>query len=87
MSSLAVVSLFLGILGWAAVPFFSAIAAVVLGHMARIQIAKSEGKLTGDGLAVIGLWLGYANIALVALAVVCLAVLFLIPAVSNLLAQ
>jgi hypothetical protein len=75
----------MGILGWVALPFVCALAAVVLGHMARIRIARSAGKLTGDGLAVAGLWLGYANIVVVALAAVCLAILFLVPAVSNLL--
>jgi uncharacterized membrane protein len=84
---LAGISLFFGIASWIAFPLLSAIAAIVLGHMARIQIARSEGRLTGDTMAVIGLWLGYANIVFVALIVICLASLFLLPAIGKLFAR
>jgi hypothetical protein len=85
--SMAAISLFMGIMGWVALPFISAIIAILLGHMARLKIARSEGTLTGDPLAVAGLWLGYLNIAFVALMGVCGLGLFLWIALLNVSAQ
>ena len=45
--------------------FFSAIVAVVLGHLAKRDIRRSAGRLKGDGLATAGLVLGYAGVAIV----------------------
>jgi len=59
---LAVVSFVLGIASYLAVPVVGAIAAVVLGHMARGQIKQTgEG---GSGFALAGLILGYVHLAL-----------------------
>jgi len=58
-SSLALVSLVAGILGISIAPLLGSIIAVVTGHMARREIAASGGQLSGDGLAVAGLVLGY----------------------------
>jgi len=55
-STLAVLSLVFGILG---VFFFGSLIAVVLGHLGRSEIQKSNGQLEGDGMAVAGLILGY----------------------------
>lgn len=63
-SSLAVVSLVFGILGWTLIPVIGAIVAVITGHMARAEIRRSAGLLEGDGLAVAGLVLGWLSIAL-----------------------
>jgi len=82
-SNLAAVSLVMGFLGWIALPLLAGIAAVALGHMARLEIARSEGRLTGDWMAVTGLVLGYTNIAFVAIAVICIASFFLVPAIRN----
>jgi hypothetical protein len=38
-------------------------AAIILGHVARSRIRKSPGQLTGGGLALAGLILGYASLA------------------------
>lgn len=59
-STLAVVSLVMGILG---LFFFGSIIAVICGHLARSEIRRSEGKLDGDGVAVAGLVLGYLGLA------------------------
>jgi hypothetical protein len=82
-SGLAAVSLLLGILSWIAFPVVCALPAVFLGHKARIDIAKSEGKLTGDMMAAVGLGLGYANIALAALIGLCVAGVLLFAAFGN----
>jgi hypothetical protein len=64
-SALAIVSLVCGVL------FFfwpiTALAAVVLGHVALSEIKKSAGRLAGQGLAVAGLVTGYIGMALGAL--------------------
>jgi type II secretory pathway pseudopilin PulG len=44
---------------------FSAIAAVVLGHLALSEIKKSAGRLAGHGMAMAGLILGYIGVAMV----------------------
>ncbi len=44
---------------------FTAIAAVVLGHIALSEIKKSAGRLAGHGMAMAGLILGYIGVAFV----------------------
>ncbi len=56
-SPLAIWSLVLGFLGC-----FFGIPSIILGHMARAQIKKSNGQLTGSGIALAGLILGYLTI-------------------------
>jgi len=43
----------------------TALAAVILGPLARADIKKSAGRLAGPGMAVAGLVLGYAGLAFV----------------------
>lgn len=62
-SSLAIVSLVAGILGWTLFPFFGSIGAIIAGHMARAEIHRTPG-LQGDGMAVTGLILGWASVLL-----------------------
>jgi type II secretory pathway pseudopilin PulG len=44
---------------------FTAIAAIVLGHLALSEIKKSAGRLAGRGMATAGLIMGYIGVALV----------------------
>ena len=60
-STLAIVSLIAGILGWTLVPFFGSIAAVVCGHMARKEI-RLNPALEGSGFATAGLILGWIGL-------------------------
>jgi hypothetical protein len=64
-SSLAVVSLVFGVLGWCVLPFIGPIVAIVCGHLARAEIrrAGADRPLEGDGMAVAGLVLGYLQLA------------------------
>ena len=65
-STTAVLSLVFGILSWVMLPLLGAIVAVVTGHVARSEIRRAApGELEGDGMAVAGLVLGWANLALV----------------------
>jgi len=63
-STLAIVSLVAGILGWFLVPVIGSVTAIVTGHMARGEIRRQPERLDGDGLAIAGLILGWINVAL-----------------------
>jgi Domain of unknown function (DUF4190) len=56
--------LILGILSFVCCGFFTAIPAIICGHMGRSAIQKSGGKLGGMGMATAGLVLGYVALAL-----------------------
>ena len=63
-STLAIVSLVSGLLGWSFVPWLGSVVAVITGHLARAEIRREPLRLEGDGMAVAGLVLGYAMLAL-----------------------
>ena len=63
-STTAIISLIGGIAGWSVLPFLGSIVAIITGHMAKSEIKKSGGMVTGNGLATAGLILGYLSIAL-----------------------
>ena len=62
-SAMAVVSLVFGVTAWCMLPVIGAIVAVVCGHVARSEIRRSPGQLEGDSLAIVGLVLGYVQLA------------------------
>lgn len=74
-SSWAIVSLICGILAWLGVFGLGGLLAVIFGHIAKKEIRESNGMVSGDGLATVGLILGYVNIA-ISLIGVCLGILF-----------
>ncbi|MGF1467179.1 MAG: DUF4190 domain-containing protein [Sandaracinaceae bacterium] len=59
-NALALASAICGALAWLGVPFVAALAAVIMGHAARRQIAERGEE--GASLALAGLVLGYANL-------------------------
>jgi hypothetical protein len=63
-STLAIISLVSGIVSWFLFPFIAAIVAVITGHMAKNEIKKGSGMLTGNGMATAGLILGYVQLGL-----------------------
>jgi hypothetical protein len=63
-STMAIISLVAGVLGLTFIPFLGSIAAVILGSMAKKEIRESNGALGGDGLATVGLVLGWIGIAM-----------------------
>lgn len=63
-STTAVVSLISGLLGWTLLPLLGSVVAIITGHIARSEIRRNPESLQGDGLAVAGLILGYAGIAI-----------------------
>ena len=76
-STMAIISLVFGIICWVALPFVGAIVAVVCGHVARGEIKRAPpGSIEGDGMAITGLILGYAHLALFVLAVMAVFMFF-----------
>jgi hypothetical protein len=75
-STLAIISLVSGLLGWTLVPWLGSIAAIITGHMARAEIRREPEAVEGDGMAVAGLVLGYSMVALSILAVVMIFLFF-----------
>ena len=63
-SGMAIASLVMGIAGWTLFPFLGSILAVVFGYAARREIRRQPEQLTGDGLAIAGLVLGWLMIGL-----------------------
>ena len=75
-STLAVISLVSGLLGWTLVPWLGSIAAIITGHMARAEIRREAETTEGDGLAVAGLVLGWSMVALSVLALIMIILFF-----------
>lgn len=75
-SALAITSLISGILGWTFVPWIGSIVAIITGHMARSEIRRAPDRFEGDGLALSGLILGYAMLALSLVGIVLLVLFF-----------
>jgi hypothetical protein len=78
-STTAIISLIAGILGITAFPIIGSIVAIVTGHMAKGEIARSNGTLGGGGLATAGLVLGYIGVGLTVLGVCVFGVAFGLP--------
>ncbi len=75
-STTAIVSLVSGILGWTFVPVLGSVLAIICGHMARSEIRRSNGTIDGDGMAIAGLILGWASVAMAVLAVIAIIMIF-----------
>lgn len=63
----AIASVILGVIGLTGVPFMASIVALILGYMARGEIAETGQE--GKGLATAGIILGWVGIAVFVLAV------------------
>jgi hypothetical protein len=77
-SSMAMISLIAGILGLTFLPLIGSIVALVSGSSAKREILESGGTLGGEGLAQVGIILGWIGIGLSVLGV-CAGVIFVIP--------
>lgn len=75
-STLAVISLVAGILGWTLLPFLGSLGAIITGHMARGEIRRSAGALDGNGLAIAGLVLGWGSVIVTIVSVLLVVVFF-----------
>jgi hypothetical protein len=70
-STTAIISLVFGIICWIGIPFIGALVAVICGHAARAEIRRAPpGSIDGEGLAIAGMILGYAHLALIAFLII-----------------
>ena len=63
-SGMAIASLVMGIVGWTLLPLVGSILAIVFGYAARRDIRSRPDELTGEGMAIAGLVLGWLMVAL-----------------------
>jgi len=77
-SRLAIASLVCGIVAWILffVPLLLAVPAIICGHLGHGAVKRSNGAISGGGLALTGLILGYAHLALTGVAL-CIGALIL----------
>jgi len=68
-SGLAIGSLVASILGLTFVPTIGCIVGLILGYMAKRQIAESQGTMGGDGLAKAGIIIGWVGVGLTVLGI------------------
>ena len=76
-SSMAVVSLVLGIASYFLIPLLGAIAAIITGNLARKEIQQDPKNLSGEGMARWGMILGWVNIGISVIGL-CLAIFVVI---------
>src|SRR5215831_10587957 len=62
VDSKAVLSLVLGVLAIVPLSIFAGIPAVIVGHLSRASVRRSQGRLKGSGLATAGLAMGYVSL-------------------------
>ncbi len=63
-SGLAIASLVAAVVGWTILPLVGSIAAIILGYMARNDIRRRPDEVSGDGIAMAGIVLGWIAVAL-----------------------
>ena len=73
-NTMAVISLASGIASWVVFPLVGGVVAVITGHLAKRQIRQTGEQ--GDGLATIGLILGYVHLAVAALLILVVILFF-----------
>ena len=88
-SQTALAGMIVGIFGLLLLPvcgiltIIAATVAVVCGHIATEQIKKSDGVLTGKGMALASLILGYAALILYVLLFICILVFFVFRTIQG----
>jgi magnesium-transporting ATPase (P-type) len=72
-STMAIVSLIAGILGFLGLPFIASIVALFAGYAARNETRSNPPRASGDGMATAGIVMGWIQIGLTVLAICCFA--------------
>jgi hypothetical protein len=81
--SKAIIALVCAIASWVVLPVLPAIAALMIGKTAREEIARSGGRLTGDGMVTAAKVISWANIVLALLGVLLFVLAFGLFAVAG----
>jgi len=77
-STLALVSLIAGILGFTLFPFIASIVAIWTGYAARKETRSVPPTASGDGLATAGIIMGWIQIGLTVVSLCCVAIYFIV---------
>ena len=75
-STLAMVSLIAGILGFTAVPILGGIVALFTGYAARKETRAEPPNFSGDGLATAGIIMGWIQVVLTVVGICCVGAYF-----------
>ena len=79
-STLAIVSMVAGILGFTIFPVVATVVAIITGYMARNETRAIPPTAAGDGLATAGIIMGYVQIGLIVIGICCFAAYFVFVA-------
>jgi hypothetical protein len=74
-STLSIISLVAGILGWTLLPLLGSVGAIITGHMARSEIRRNPA-LGGSGMAVVGLILGWGAVVMTVIGILTFVLFF-----------
>jgi magnesium-transporting ATPase (P-type) len=75
-STLAIISLVAGILGFTLFPFIASIVAVWTGYEARKETRSVPPRASGDGMATAGIIMGWIQIGLTVISICCMVIYF-----------
>lgn len=75
-STLAIISLIMGIAGFSFLPLLGSIAAIITGYMARKETRAIPPTAGGDGMATAGIVMGWIQIALGVIGLCCFVLYF-----------
>jgi hypothetical protein len=70
-STMAIVSVIAGVLGFSAMPVIGGIVALVAGYAARKETRSTPPTASGDGLATAGIIMGWIQAALAVIGICC----------------
>jgi hypothetical protein len=70
-STLAIVSLVAGVLGFGVVPLIGTIVAIITGYMARKETRAVPPTHSGDGMATAGIIMGWVQVGLTVIGICC----------------
>ena len=77
-STLAIISLVAGILGFTLFPFIASIVAIWTGYAARKETRSVPPMASGDGMATAGIVMGWIQIGLAVVSICCFIAYFVI---------
>jgi hypothetical protein len=70
-STLAIISMIAGILGFTAFPVLGTVIALITGYMARQETRAIPPRAAGDGMATAGIIMGFVQIGLILVGICC----------------
>lgn len=79
-STLAIISLIAGILGFTFFPLIASIVAIWTGYEARKETRSVPPRASGDGMATAGIIMGWIQVGLAVVSICCVVIYFIVIA-------